>query len=264
MQAMSAARTRTLKIVSMVLYVLVACVFVLPILYMFVSSFKTDTQIVSDMSTVKAFLPTGELSFSNYSTIMVEGQFWRFFKNSALIAVLNVGIEIVVNAMIGYALGMLAFKGKGLIISLVIALAVVPTESVIINKFIVVNSMGLMNTIWGLAIPSAGYPMFIFLFYNHFKGMPMELVEAGILDYLMDCFVRAVIHYDVDDSALNSIDRRLVYFISSNYKDAYHYHARGKSESEKLYLRLLLVTDFICGMTDSYAKRLYQELKAIL
>ena len=92
----------------------------------------------------------------------------------------------------------------------------------------------------------------------------MELVEAGILDFLMDSFVRAVIHYDVDDSALNSIDRRLVYFISSNYKDAYHYHARGKSESEKLYLRLLLVTDFICGMTDSYAKRLYQELKAIL
>ena len=63
--------------------------------------------------------------------------------------------------------------------------------------------------------------------------------------------------------ALNSIDRRLVYFISSNYKDAYHYHARGKTDTEKLYLRLLLVTDFICGMTDSYAKRLYQELKAI-
>ena len=166
----------------MVLYVLVACVFILPILYMFVSSFKTDSQIVSDMSTVKAFLPTGKLSLSNYSTIMVEGQFWRFFRNSALIAILNVSIEIVVNSMIGYALGMLAFKGKGVIISLVIALAVVPTESVIINKFIVVNSMGLMNSIWGLAIPSAGYPMFIFLFYNHFKGMPMELVEAAVVD----------------------------------------------------------------------------------
>ena len=171
MQAMSAAKTRTLKIVSMIMYVLIACVFVLPILYMFVSSFKTDTQIVSDMSTIKAFLPTGELGLSNYSTIMVEGQFWRFFKNSALIAILNVGIEIVVNSMIGYALGMLAFKGKGIIISLVI-----------INKFIVVNSMGLINSLWGLAIPSAGYPMFIFLFYNHFKGMPMELVEAAVVD----------------------------------------------------------------------------------
>ena len=182
MRAMSETRTRTFKIVIMVLYVLVACVFILPILYMFVSSFKTDSQIVSDMSTVKAFLPTGKLSLSNYSTIMVEGQFWRFFRNSALIAILNVSIEIVVNSMIGYALGMLAFKGKGVIISLVIALAVVPTESVIINKFIVVNSMGLMNSIWGLAIPSAGYPMFIFLFYNHFKGMPMELVEAAVVD----------------------------------------------------------------------------------
>ena len=132
MQAMSETRTRTFKIVIMVLYVLVACVFILPILYMFVSSFKTDSQIVSDMSTVKAFLPTGKLSLSNYSTIMVEGQFWRFFRNSALIAILNVSIEIVVNSMIGYALGMRAFKGKGVIISLVIALAVVPTESVII------------------------------------------------------------------------------------------------------------------------------------
>ena len=37
-----------------------------------------------------------------------------------------------------------------------------------------------------------------------------------------------------------------------------------KDESEKLYLRLLLVTDFICGMTDSYAKRLYQELNGII
>ena len=42
----------------------------------------------------------------------------------------------------------------------------------------------------------------------------MELVEAGILDYLMDSFARAVLSYDDDDSALDSIDRRLVYFIS--------------------------------------------------
>ena len=53
--------------------------------------------------------------------------------------------------------------------------------------------------------------------------------------------------------------KRIVSFISENYKSAYHCHAKGKSEQEKLYLRLLLVTDYICGMTDSYAKRLYQE-----
>ncbi|BDF35618.1 deoxyguanosinetriphosphate triphosphohydrolase-like protein [Lachnospiraceae bacterium] len=92
----------------------------------------------------------------------------------------------------------------------------------------------------------------------------MEVAEAAMIDYLMDKFVTAVIHYDVPGQNLNSIDMRMVSFISSNYKNAYHYHAQGKSDAERLYLRLLLVTDYICGMTDSYAKRLYQELKAII
>ena len=52
--------------------------------------------------------------------------------------------------------------------------------------------------------------------------------------------------------------------ISENYKQAYHACAPGRSEGERLYLRLMLVTDYICGMTDSYAKRLYQELGGIV
>lgn len=92
----------------------------------------------------------------------------------------------------------------------------------------------------------------------------MEVAEAVMIDYLMDRFVEPIIKYDDQEEKLGSIDARMVSFISSNYKNAYHYHAEGKSDAEKLYLRLLLVTDYICGMTDSYAKRLYQELKAIL
>lgn len=92
----------------------------------------------------------------------------------------------------------------------------------------------------------------------------MEVAEAVMIDYLMDRFVEPIIKYDDPKAELDSIDERMVYFISSNYKNAYHYHANGKTDVEKLYLRLLLVTDYICGMTDSYAKRLYQELKAIL
>ena len=91
----------------------------------------------------------------------------------------------------------------------------------------------------------------------------MEMQEAVILNFLMNKFVKAIIYYDTDVQ-LGEIDRRLVSFISDNYKSAYHTQAEGKSEGEKLYLRLLLVTDYICGMTDSYAKRLYQEMNAII
>lgn len=91
----------------------------------------------------------------------------------------------------------------------------------------------------------------------------MEVAESVMLNFLMDKFVNAVLYYDTDVE-LSDIDTRIVSLISENYKSAYHKQAEGKEESEKLYLRLLLVTDYICGMTDSYAKRLYQELNAII
>lgn len=92
----------------------------------------------------------------------------------------------------------------------------------------------------------------------------LEVSEGAMLNFLMDLFMNAVVKYDDSTQEMDSVSERMVSFISSNYKRAYHYHAKGKPEAERLYLRLLLATDYICGMTDSYAKRLYQELKAIL
>ena len=91
----------------------------------------------------------------------------------------------------------------------------------------------------------------------------MEVTEGVILDFLMDKLVHAVLYYDTEQP-LGSIDSRVVSFISDNYKNAYRLQAEGKNEAEKLYLRLLLVTDYVCGMTDSYAKRLYQELNGLV
>ncbi len=89
----------------------------------------------------------------------------------------------------------------------------------------------------------------------------MEVGEARVVNCLMNLFVSAAIKYDTD-MELNAIDKRMMSFISNNYVDAYRLQARGKDDVEKLYLRLLLVTDYICGMTDSYAVRLYHEVEA--
>jgi dGTPase len=59
------------------------------------------------------------------------------------------------------------------------------------------------------------------------------------------------------------VQEKFMALISENYKGIYKFYAEGKDEAEKLYLRLLLVTDYICGMTDTFAKDLYQELKGI-
>lgn len=99
--------------------------------------------------------------------------------------------------------------------------------------------------------------------FNSEPILKIEVSADQILTYLLDRLVPAAIHFDTD-SKLRPIDLRMVSFISNNYKKIYQIYSEGKSEEEKLYLRLLLVTDYVCGMTDSYAKRLYQELNGLI
>lgn len=182
MKAMSKGHKIVHLTVSYVCYILIAAIFVLPLMYMVVSSFKVDAQIERDMSTFKAFIPTGNLTWENYRAVFVERNFAHFFRNSIIVSAIVVCCSVIVNGMMGYALGMLEFKGRQLLISLCIAFTIIPFESVIINRFMVVLKLGLMNSYGGLSIPLIAYTMYIFLYYNHFKGMPKELQEAAVID----------------------------------------------------------------------------------
>lgn len=94
--------------------------------------------------------------------------------------------------------------------------------------------------------------------------LQMEVAAGTILEFLMDRFVPAVLYYDTDLD-LNMMEKKLVALISENYRQTYHlYSCKCRTEEEKLYLRILLVTDFISGMTDSYAKDLYQRLNGVI
>ena len=94
--------------------------------------------------------------------------------------------------------------------------------------------------------------------------LEMEIAASAILGYLMDHMVPAILHYDTE-VPLQMMETKMVRLISENYRQTYHFcAAAADSEEEKLYLRILLVTDFISGMTDSYAKDLYQKLNGII
>lgn len=87
----------------------------------------------------------------------------------------------------------------------------------------------------------------------------LEIAAESMMYFLLERFVGAAILYDTDEY-MTEVQHKLISLISDNYKAIYKIYSKDKDETEKLYLRLLLVTDSICGMTDSYAKRLYQEL----
>lgn len=101
--------------------------------------------------------------------------------------------------------------------------------------------------------------------YDNNEILKLELAAKKIIGSLLDDFVYAVLYWGEEETKeykMSKADKKYVNIISANYKDDY-LHAKTEDEAENLYLRFLMVTDFISGMTDSYAKQLYQELNGI-
>ena len=96
--------------------------------------------------------------------------------------------------------------------------------------------------------------------------LKLELSAQTILSFLLDKFVHAVLYSDYEDKKLGYVpskaDKKYLSILSENYKQDYD-NAKTEDEGFDLYLRLLMVTDYISGMTDSYARNLYRELSGI-
>lgn len=95
--------------------------------------------------------------------------------------------------------------------------------------------------------------------------LKLEVAADTIFDYLLTRLVTALRYYDTPDWDVHAgaVDDRMVRLVSSSFMQIYRIHSEGKSENEKLYLRLLLATDYVSGMTDGFARRLYRELSGI-
>ncbi|WHY00255.1 carbohydrate ABC transporter permease [Neobacillus sp. DY30] len=183
------------KTLFYILASLVALQFLLPLIWMILSSFKIDEVIYKDIDTIFAFVPRfSDLSFDSYVELL---GFYNIFKNvgnSLIYASVTVVVGLTINSLAGYALARFKFPFKDWILIFIIALMIVPIEATILPLFLVVNEMGLINTIPGYLLPFIINVMNIFLFRQHFISFPGELIESGKIDGLSEvgCFFRIV------------------------------------------------------------------------
>ncbi len=101
------------------------------------------------------------------------------------------------------------------------------------------------------------------LIFKDTRITKIEISGSVILSFLLDKFIGAIIHYDIDNEnyPLTKEDIKLIGLLPDNYIENYKMEkTEYKNEIDYLYLRIHLVVDYISGMTDSYARRLYQEL----
>lgn len=184
------------KILFYLLASVVALQFLVPLLWMILSSFKIDEVIYRDIGSIYAIIPRfSDLSLKSYTELL---GFYNIFKNvgnSLIYASVTVVFGLTINSLAGYALARFQFPFKDGILIFIIALMIVPIEATILPLFLVVNEMGLINTVPGYLMPFIINVMNIFLFRQHFLSFPGELIESGKIDGLseMGCFFRIVI-----------------------------------------------------------------------
>ena len=99
--------------------------------------------------------------------------------------------------------------------------------------------------------------------YRDVSILKLEIMGNEILQFFLDKFVNAVLYFDSENYKLDAIQEKYLALISKNHLSNYKKASDGKKDEEKIYDKLLLVADYVSGMTDGYAKRLYRELRGI-
>ncbi len=156
----------------------VMVIILLPILWMFLSSFKPQGQIISYPPTL---LP-GEIVFENFTKLGRRIPILKYVKNSAIYAICTTVPGVFINALAGYAFARLRFKGRNVLFIATLATMMIPFQVIMIPLYLVVHKLGIYNTYLGLILPKLASAISIFMMRAVFMGIPKELEEAGRID----------------------------------------------------------------------------------
>ncbi len=159
--------------------ILLAMIIFLPILWMACVSLKTDE--ASMPSAFQYFVPP--FTVQNYTDVLTgRPQVVRWVLNSFGVAAIVTVLTTLLCAMASYAMAKLKFRySKAMYIYFLIGL-MVPGEATIVSLFVLANKLGMIDTYWGLILPSLAGSMNIIIMTSFLRGIPDDLIEAARID----------------------------------------------------------------------------------
>ncbi|HZC06120.1 MAG TPA: carbohydrate ABC transporter permease [Ktedonobacterales bacterium] len=151
-----------------------------PFLFAFLSSFKTESQV---LQFPPALLPN-PWTGNNYHAIFsgTDFPFPNYIFGSLLYAASTAALNVLFGAMAGYAFARMEFPGKSLLFGTTLAVLMIPGNLIMVPKFLVVDYLHLTNNYLGLIIPNAASAVSVFLMTQFLKTLPKELEESAFID----------------------------------------------------------------------------------
>jgi multiple sugar transport system permease protein len=170
---------RSLHIPMHAVLVAISVVMVFPFVWMMLTSLKTVTE--STRMNPFSFFPQAS-QWVNYATVWQQNNFLQLYLNTFAMVILRVVCALLFSSMAAYAFARLRFPGKGFFFGLVLVQMMVPTQVFVIPQYLMIDSLGLRNTIFALLFPGLVSAFGTFLLRQFFLGLPRELEESARLD----------------------------------------------------------------------------------
>lgn len=168
-------------ILMLILFIIIGGLTLLPPFSIFLASFRPGTELMRHGLGLKLDFET--MSLTNYKYLFSgESPYFTWFLNSLKITVVQTALTLIVSAFVGYGFAMYDFKGKNLFFTCVLFVMMIPMEIIMLPLYKLCISLGLMNTIWGIILPTLAMPMPIFFFRQYLRGIPRDLVDAARID----------------------------------------------------------------------------------
>lgn len=175
---MNTTKSKILSAASFFFKLAIIAFFVFPFLWMLSISFQTTEEILKVPAT---FIPSS-LQFRNFVDAWNAGPFFTYAKNSVIIIISIITLQMVIMVPAAYGFAKYEFKGKKILFGMVLIAFMTPTQLTFLPIYQMMSKWGLMKTLYPQIIPFMTNAFGIFLLRQYFMQVPDELIEAARLD----------------------------------------------------------------------------------
>ena len=171
---------RAAAIVRTIVVSLIAVLFVVPLVWMVLSSLKTAPEVFARPF---HWLPA-RVQWQNYATVWMneEASMLRAFANTLYIALFSIIGQMFISSLAAYSFAKINFKGKQVVFMLFLSSMMVSSQLTIISRFMLFKTIGLYNNLWAIILPAFFGATSIFMLRQFYMGLPNDLIEAAKID----------------------------------------------------------------------------------
>jgi multiple sugar transport system permease protein len=158
--------------------VLFALIWLVPFAWTVITSLRTNDEIAAQPTKFWG----SDWNLDAYASAWQSSPLGWWYVNSFIISTLSVIFAVVVCSMAAFALVHLDYRLRYVVLSLILAGLMIPTEALVLPQFMEFRALRLLGTYWAIILPGVALPVAVFVFHSFIKAIPMALVEAARVD----------------------------------------------------------------------------------